>query len=304
MDRFAAMEAFVKVAELQSFSEAARRLRTSKSLVSRQISTLEADLGARLFQRTTRSLALTEAGRAYYERAVRILADIEEATLSVSQLQAAPRGRLRVSAPMSFGFLHLAPAIPDFLARYPEVEADVVLNDRFVDLVDEGFDMAIRIGRLQDSSLIARRLAPSRVAACASPSYLAAHGTPRTPDDLRHHQCLSYSNMAVADEWRFTRPDGRIWPVEVSGRLHANNGDALRAVALKGLGLALLPTFIVGGDLKAGTLEAVLMEFIAQDGAMYAVYPHSRHLSPKVRAFVEFLAARFGPQPYWDPVDT
>jgi DNA-binding transcriptional LysR family regulator len=303
MDRLAAIEAFVRVSETQSFSEAARRLRSSKSSVSRQVAALEAELGARLFYRTTRSLTLTEAGRSYFERASRILADLEEANLSVSQLQSAPRGRLRVNAPMSFGFLHLAPALTDFLRRFPEVEVDVTLNDRFVDLVDEGFDVAVRIGSLADSSLVARRLAPIRRAVCASPVYLKARGVPASPDDLKTHDCLCYSNLAQAREWQFIRADGRPWPIEVRGRLSANNGDALKVAALKGLGFVNLPTFLVGSDLQAGALVTVLDQFLVQDITVNAVYPHSRHLSPKVRAFVDFLAERFGPRPYWDLVE-
>ena len=285
------------------FPQAARRLRSSKSAVSRNVGALESELGVRLFHRTTRSLTLTEAGRGYFERATRILADLEEANLAVSQLQSAPRGRLRVSAPMSFGFLHLAPALPDFLARYPEVAVDLAMNDRFVDLIDEGFDVAVRIGAMEDSSLIARRLAPIRRVVCASPAYFEARGLPLSPDDLKGHECLFNSNIASSQEWRFTAPDGKSWPVEVKGRLSANNGDALRAAALQGLGIVNLPTFIVGGDLQAGALVTALDEFISQDMAMSAVYPHSRHLSPKVRAFVDFLADRFGPRPYWDLVE-
>lgn len=303
MDRLAAMEAFARVAEARSFSEAARRLRSSKSVISRHVAALEAELGARLFHRTTRSLTLTEVGRAYYDRVGRILADIDEANQSVTVLQAAPRGRLRVNAPMSFGFLHLAPAVPDFLARYPEVEVEMTMNDRYVDLVDEGFDVAVRIGRLGDSSLVARKLAPIRRAVCASPAYFDAHGVPETPTDLIRHSCLCYSNVAATDEWRFSSPDGRPWPVEVKGRLRANNGDALRVAALAGAGLTYTPTFIIGRDLQAGSLVAVLGEFVPQDTAVHAVYPHSRHLSPKVRAFVDFLAERFGPRPYWDLVE-
>lgn len=300
MDRLGAMEAFVRVVEARSFSEAARRLGSSKSAVSRQIGALEAELGAPLFQRTTRSLALTEAGRGYFERAARILADIEDANLAVGQLQAAPRGRLRVSAPMSFGFLHLAPALPEFLARYREVAVDLAMNDRFVDLVEEGFDIAVRIGALEDSSLIARKLAPIRRVLCASPAYFKARGSPQTPDDLKRHECLCNSNLAASREWRFMAPDGSPWRVEVGGRLSANNGDALRVAAVAGLGLANLPTFIVGGDLHAGVLATALDGFIPQDLTLNALYPQSRHLSPKVRALVDFLADRFGPRPYWD----
>ena len=302
-DRLSAMEAFARVAEARSFSEAARRLGASKSLVSRQVAALEAELGARLLHRTTRRLTLTEAGQGYYEHVARILTEIADANLSVTRLQAQPRGRLRVNAPMSFGFLHLAPAIPDFLAACPEIEIDLAMNDRFVDLVDEGFDLVIRIGRLPDSSLVARRLAPMRRCVCASPDYLARAGVPGSPDDLANHQCLGYSNTALPDQWSFAAPDGKPWPVKIKGRLRANNGDALRVAALKGLGLVSLPSFIVGGDLQAGTLVSVLGAYVPQDSGIYAVYPHSRHLSPKVRAFIDFLAERFGPRPYWDLVE-
>ena len=303
MDRLAAIEAFVRVAESGSFSQAAERLRSSKSVVSRQISALEAELGARLLHRTTRALTLTEAGRSYFERATRVLADLAEANASVGQLQAAPRGRLRVNAPMSFGFLHLAPAVPDFLNRYPDVALELTMNDRFVDLVEEGFDVAVRIGKLDDSSLVARKLAPMRRAVCAAPAYLEKRGVPASPDDLKAHECLCYSNLGLSQEWRFVRPDGAPWPVDVHGRLHANNGDALRAAALRGFGLAVLPSFLVGRDFQSGALVSVLERFMPQDSAAYAVYPHARHLSPKVRAFVDFLAERFGPDPYWDRAD-
>lgn len=300
MDRLACLETFVQVAESQSFSEAARRLRVAKSAVSRGVSALEAELGARLFQRTTRSLTLTEAGRGYFERATRILADLAEANLAVSHLQSAPRGLLRVSAPVSFGVLHLAPALPDFLEHFPEVRIDFSLSDRFVDLVDEGFDVAIRIGALEDSSLIVRKLTTTRRVVCASPDYFKARGMPMTPDDLRHHDCLSNSNIAASREWRFRTQDGKPWPVEVKGRLSANNGDMLRVAALRGLGIVNLPTFFVGRDLQSGLLATTLDDFVPQDAVLSALYPQSRHLSPKVRAFVDFLAERFGPRPYWD----
>ena len=300
MDRLSNMEAFVRVAETKSFSEAARRLRNSKSLISRQVAALEAELGVRLFHRTTRSLSLTEEGRGYHAQVTRILNDIAEANLSVSQSQAAPRGRLRVSAPMSFGILHLAPAIRDFLTRYPEVELDLSLNDRFVDVVDEGFDLAIRIGRLPDSSLVARRLARHRMILCASSDYLKQHGALKDPDDLKQHQCLCYSTNSLAPEWLFATKDGKPWPVAIAGPLHANNGDVLRRAALQGLGITYLPSFIVGADVQASTLVSLLPEFVPTDTAIHAVYPHTRHLSPKVRAFIDFLAERYGPRPHWD----
>ena len=279
MDQFAAIRTFVAVADAQSFSNAARALRIAKSAVSRQVSDLEADLGARLLHRTTRSLSLTEAGRAYFERATRILADLDDANRAVGELQAAPCGRLRISAPMSFGFLHLMPALSDFMARYPEVVVDLAMNDRFVDLVDEGFDVAVRIATLPDSSLIARQLAPARRVICASPNYLSTHGAPKAPLDLKTHVCLFNSNLPSAREWRFVSPDGAPLPVTVNGPLSVDNGDALRVAALRGLGLANLPTFIVGADLQSGALATVLDSFLAQDLSISAVYPHSRHTS-------------------------
>jgi DNA-binding transcriptional LysR family regulator len=300
MDRLANMEAFVRVAETKSFSEAARRLRSSKSLVSRQVAALEAELGVRLFHRTTRSLSLTDEGRSYHAQVTRILGEIEEANLSVSSSRAAPRGRLRVSAPMSFGILHLGPAMRDFLVRFPDVELDLSLNDRYVDVVDEGFDLAIRVGRLADSSLIARRLAGHRMIVCASPDYLNRHAEPNDPDDLKRHQCLCYSTNALTPEWHFVAKDGAPWRVPIQGPLHANNGDVLRSAALQGLGVAYLPSFIVGADIQGSALVSLLPDYVPTDTAIYAVYPHSRHLSPKVRAFIDFLAERYGSTPHWD----
>lgn len=303
MDRLAMMEAFVRVAELRSFSAAAQRLRRSKSLVSRQVAALEGELGVRLLHRTTRALTLTEAGHGYLTRASAILADVEEADRCVTELQAAPRGHLRVDAPTSFGVLHLIPAISGFLCRYPEIDIDLTLTDRFIDLVDEGVDVAIRIGRLADSSLVARRIAPARRVICGSPGYLEAFGRPETPDDLTKHRCLAYTNITEAQDWPLVAADGRPWPVAVAGRLRINNGDALRAAALRGLGLVSLPSFIVGADIQAGTLISVLGGYLTQNMAIHAVYPHSRHLSPKVRAFVDFLVEQIGPDPYWDAFD-
>ncbi|WP_119458837.1 LysR family transcriptional regulator [Rhodospirillaceae bacterium SYSU D60014] len=299
MDRLNAMQAFARVAELGSFSAAARQLGLAKSVVSKLVMGLENHLGARLLNRTTRRLSLTEAGVTYYEACARILGAVEEADLSVSRLQAIPRGRLKVNASMSFGFLHLAPAIPDFLARYPELQIDLTLNDRFVDLVDGGYDVAVRIGALADSSLIARKLAPARRIVCGSPDYFARHGVPQLPEDLADHNCLGYSYQVSGNEWPFRGPE-REHRVKVSGSFEVNNGDALRAAAIGGLGIVLLPSFIIGDDLAAGRLRCVLSAYRAPETDIHAVYPHSRHLSAKVRAFVDFLAERFGPQPYWD----
>ncbi|MBT7944024.1 MAG: LysR family transcriptional regulator, partial [Alphaproteobacteria bacterium] len=214
-------------------------------------------------------------------------------------LHTEPRGTLRLNVPMSFGYLHVAPLLADFTARYPDINIDMDLNDRVVDLLDEGYDIAVRIARLPDSTLIARKLAPFRLVLCASPDYLQQHGAPKTPADLKDHNCLMYSYLLNQNEWSFQGPDGEI-SVKVSGNIRANNGDALRAAAREGAGLLLSPTFIVNEDLRNGRLKTVMTEFMKTDLAIYAVYPHNRYVSAKVRAFVDFLAERYGPKPYWD----
>jgi DNA-binding transcriptional LysR family regulator len=299
VDNLTGMAIFARVVEARSFTAAAAALDLSKSAVSKQVARLEDRLGARLLNRTTRRLSLTEVGAAFYERCARILAEVEDAELAVGRLQDAPRGTLRINAPMSFGQLHLAPAVADFLNGHPGLAIDLTLNDRIVDLVEEGYDVAIRISRLADSSLIARRLVPSRRVVCGSPAYFERHGVPRHPADLRRHNCLLYSYLPSAEEWRFIGPDGPA-AVRVSGTLRANNGDALEAAMLTGLGVALQPTFIAGRDLQAGRLVAVMPDYVDESASVYAVYPHSRHLSAKVRAFIDFLAARFCPAPPWD----
>lgn len=299
MDRLTAMEVFVRVVERGSFIAAAEELRLSRAMVSKHVQDLEERLGVRLLNRTTRRIALTEAGRAYFERCAQILADVEEAEDAAGALQSEPRGTLRLNAPMSFGIIHLAPAIADFSAAHPGVAVDVALNDRVVDLIEEGYDLAVRIGRLADSSLIARRLAPCRLVACASPDYLRAHGEPGHPEDLTRHNCLGYSYWVSRDEWRFEGPDGPI-SVCISGNLRANNGDALRVAALHGQGIVLQPTFLVGDDLVSGRLVPLLRQFQLPELGIFAVYPPGRHLAAKVRSFVTFLAARYGEHPAWD----
>jgi len=290
MDRMSAMIAFVRVVEAGSFSEAARRLGSSKSSVSKHVTQLEDRLGAQLLHRTTRRLALTEAGRVFHERCARLVREIEEAELAVSQTHAEPRGRLRVNAPMSFGQLRLAPALAVFLARHPELQVELVLDDRCVDAIEGGFDVTIRIAdAMQDSVLIAKRIAPVRIAVCGAPEYLARRGAPVAPADLAVHDCLVY---AQRDAWRFSGPDGVSW-ITVAGRLCANNGDALREAALAGLGLAQLPSFIVERELASGALEPVLVPYEDPGAAVWALYSPTRHLSAKVRAFVDFLAERF-----------
>jgi DNA-binding transcriptional LysR family regulator len=299
MDRITGLSVFARVVESSSFAAAARHFGLSPAMASKHILALEERLGARLLNRTTRRVSPTEIGRVFYERATRILADIDDAEQEASALQATPRGLLRVSGPLSFGTRQLAPAIADFLAACPAVEIDVTLSDRVADLVEEGFDLAIRIGRLVDSSLIARRIAPCLVVACAAPDYLKSHGAPRLPADLAAHNCLGYSYAALRNEWRFSGPDGTE-SVRVAGRLNANNGDVLRLAALGGEGIILQPSFLVADDLAAGRLVPILPGYVPDELAIHAVYPHSRHLSVKVRSFVDFLVARFGQQPEWD----
>lgn len=299
MDNLSAVAIFARIAERQSFSAAARDLGLSKSAVSKKLAALEGRLGARLFNRTTRRISLTEAGTDFFERAQKILSDLDEAQLAVTRLQVEPRGTLRVNAPMSFGTFHLAPAMADFMARHEDLSVTLDLNDRLVDLIEEGYDVAVRISKLADSTLIARKLAPARLAVCASPDYWKMHGFPDHPRDLAGHNCLFYTYLTAQDQWAFRGPDGPL-RVRVRGNLRANSGDALRAAAVAGLGVYFGPTFIVGDDMRAGRLIPALGEFVDPDLSIYAVYPHRRHVSAKVRVFVEFLAERFGGEPYWD----
>jgi DNA-binding transcriptional LysR family regulator len=291
---------FVKVVELSSFTAAAEALDMSQPVVSKAVTRLEEKLGARLLNRTTRRLSLTEAGSELYGRSVRALAEIENAELEVARFQTEPRGLLRVSAPMSFSILHLGPALQGFLTRYPGVTLELSLDDRQVDLVEEGFDVAVRIGRLQDSNLIARKVAPVRQVLCASPAYLAQRGEPERPEDLLEHSCVLYSLLSTPREWRLVGPDGELHTVPINGSVQSNNGLVNRGVALAGGGIAMLPTFYLGEQLRSGTLKPVLCKFKPQELAIYAVYPERRNLMPKVRAFVDFLATTFGPEPPWE----
>lgn len=287
------MASFVAVVEEDGFSRAAERMGLSPSAVSKQVSRLEDRLGARLLNRTTRRIGLTEEGEAFYQRSIRILADIEEAERAVTDHLEAPRGTLRVSASISFGQRQLVPLLPGLMARYPELRIDLVLTDSMVDLVEEGIDVAIRVAAPRDSSLIARRIAVDRRLVCASPSYLADQGRPRTPADLAGHNCLIYGTVSNAD-WRFDGPAGRE-TVRVASNFEANSGEAVRDLALAGVGIARLATFLVGDDIAAGRLERLLADYHEpQENVIHAVYPSRRHLSPKVRAFVDTLVEEMG----------
>lgn len=300
MARLEDMETFVRVVEAGSISGAAERMGIAKSAVSRRIAELEERLGAQLFRRTTRQLNLTDTASRFYERCVHILADVQEAEHAVSDEHGTLRGRLRVAVPLSFGLLHLGPAIDDFMSEHPEIEFDLDFNDRQVDMLGEEFDVALRIADLPDSSLIARRLAPINLVACASPAYLNRYGTPESPEDLVHHVCLAYSNMTSPNLWPYLGPDGKAGSVRVRSRLQANNGDFLSQAAVAGQGITRQPSFILYKDIEARLLVPILGEYIWPSVNAYAVYPQTRHLSRRVRAFVDFLVDRFAGVPYWD----
>ena len=298
MDSITDMALFARVVTAGGLSAAARELGLSPAVVSKRLARLEDRLGARLLHRTTRHISLTDEGTGFFERAQRILAEVEEAEAAVSHADVEQRGTLRVTVPASFGRLHVAPALPEFLARYPRLRLVVTFTDGVVDIVEGGYDLAVRVAELKDSSLIARRLAPNRRVICAAPAYLERHGAPATPDDLARHNCLIHTAIGP---WTLLGPDGGHHTVRVAGNLETNDAEVLRDAAAAGLGIALTSTWHAGPHIRSGALVPVLTGYtIAAGVAIYAVYPSTRHLSAKVRALVDFLAARFGPEPYWD----
>lgn len=299
IDIVAGMKCFTAVVDAGSFAKAAEKLDLSRGMATRYVAQLEAHLGARLLNRTTRKLSLTETGSDYYERAVQVLAMIEEAETSAAQESAIARGTLRVNTSVAFGTGHMASAITEFLRLHPGVTVSLTLNDRVVDLVEEGFDIAVRIGAKIDPGLIARRLTPARIILCASPGYLENYGIPKTPDELVHHNCLNYDYSSPHGQWRF-RKKGSERMVRVTGNLHGNNGNAIVNAAIEGLGIALQPTFLVYEAVKTKKLVRLLADWETNELSVYAVYPSRRFLPPKVRLFIDFLAARFGTEPYWD----
>jgi DNA-binding transcriptional LysR family regulator len=293
------MAVFSRVVSAGSLSAAARELGLSPAVISRRLAALESRLGVRLINRTTRSLHLTDEGANYYDTCARLLSEIEEADAAVSAGRVEPQGPLKVALPASFGHRHIAPLIPQFASRYPKVQLALTLSDRSVNLVDDGFDLAIRIADLADSSLAARKLAPNRRVVCASPEYLRRHGLPRTPQDLVEHNCLTANDFAM--NWEYKGPRGEPGSVRVSGRYACDNWEVLREWALAGLGVALKSTWDVRLQLEDGSLVSLCPGYTFDtDVAIYAVYPHRRFLPAKTRAFIEFLADSFGPEPYWD----
>jgi DNA-binding transcriptional LysR family regulator len=293
------MRVFTAVVDAGSFVGAADKLDQSRAMTTRYMAQLEAHLGARLLNRTTRRLSLTEAGNDFYQRATQVLAMIKEAETSLAQEAAVPRGTLRVASSQSFGARHLGGAITEYLQKYSEVQVDITLNDRAVDLVEEGFDLAIRIATQIDPGLIARKLTPARMVICASPAYLQKQGVPKTPEDLAEHNCLSYAYWSTQNEWLLKRKNIQR-KVQVSGNLRGNNGDILSIAAAEGLGVVLQPSFLVYEALRNKKLVHVLPEWELPELTIFAAYPNRKFLPSKVRSFIDFLAARFGPEPYWD----
>lgn len=292
------MAIFCHAVEAGSFSAAARALQLTPSAVSKQITRLENRLGARLLNRTTRQLRLTEEGRVFFERSKTILAEIDEVEQAVTAAQSRPRGRLRINAPVSFGRRQLVPLMPKFMAANPEIEIELELTDRTVNPLEEDVDVLIRTGEMHDSSLVARRLAEVQRYVCAAPQYLSRHGVPRTPEDLLQHNCLLHNHPTRANDWLFNGPDGKV-VIRASGTFSANISGVLHTAVLAGIGIARLATFMIGADIKAGRLVPLLTDYDSQPVPLYAVYPHRRHLSPKVRALVDFLIAEYSPHPPW-----
>jgi DNA-binding transcriptional LysR family regulator len=303
MDRLRALEVFVEVVKREGFARAADALDTSPANVTRYISDLEAHLQTRLLNRSSRKMSLTSSGEALFERAKSILDDVAEAEAIVSSATLQPHGVLRINAPLSFGVLHLAPLWAKFMRLYPDVQLDVALIDRVVDIVEEGYDMAIRISRSGSSAHVARKLAASHNILCASPDYIQRHGMPLHPAELARHACVGYSYAATADEWQMLDAGGQAHAVKVQCVMHTNNGDTARAAALGGIGVIWQPTFLVGADLRAGRLQRVLPDYHMPDIDVLAVYPSRRHLSAKVRVMIDFLVEEFAGTPPWDRED-
>lgn len=292
------LEIFARVARTGNMSAAGREMGLSPAVVSKRISLLEDQIGARLFQRTTRQLTLTETGEGYFKRVVDILSLVEEAHDFVSRRNTKPSGLLKITAPTSFSRLHIAPYLPKFQERYPGIELDFELTDNFSDIIRDGFDVAIRIGELQDSSLVARKIAPDTRVVCAAPSYLETFGRPESPEDLNLHNCLS---AGAQDAWRLEGPDGDTHNLRVRGNIRSNSAEIIRASLLAGLGIGLRPVWDIAAELKSGELEIVLPGYRGPSNfGIYAVYPCREFMPAKVNAFIEFLSELYGSNPYWN----
>jgi DNA-binding transcriptional LysR family regulator len=298
MDRFLEMKVFSAVVEAGSFTGASQVLDMSKAAVSRYVAELEERLGVRLLHRTTRKLSPTTEGEIFHARCRELLDNLGEAEAEITSRTGEASGLLKVNVPVTFGLMHLAPLWPALLARHPKLELDITLSDRVVDLVEEGFDLAVRIGQLPASSLISRKLASTRMVLCASPGYLQRRGEPASPDQLLQHDVISYSLFSSGENWSFTGPDGQV-SVKVAPRVRTNSGDTCRTAALQHRGVVLQPTFIVGGDLAQGTLREIMPGYRSIELGVYAVYPSRKFVSPKVRLLIDFLVEAFA-NPVWD----
>lgn len=300
MESFGAYPVFVTVIESGGFSPAAKKLGISKSAVSKRISQLEEHLGVKLLHRTTRKLSLTEAGEQFYQHARIASRAAQDAEDAVAQLQGEPQGRLRISIPMSFGRMYVAPVIPDFLRRYPKISLELVMDDEFTDLIADGFDIALRLGDLKDSTLVAKKLTYLKNVLCASPDYLEHFGTPQKLEDLKQHNCMAFSYSQDIREWYFIK-DNITRAIEVSGNYQVNNSEALREAMIQGVGIGRLPTFVANPEIKAGRLAPLFPDYEMPGKTMYAVYPERQFLPAKVRAFIHFMAEKFGEEiPFWD----
>jgi DNA-binding transcriptional LysR family regulator len=300
MNRLENMETFVRVVETGGISAAADNLNIAKSAVSRRLKELESHLGVALFHRTTRKMNLTDTGRVYYQDCVRILDQILETELTASEAHGTLQGNLKVALPSTFGLMHIGPAIDEFLQKHPQIKFDLDFNDREVDLMQEGFDLAIRIAHLSDSSLVARRIAPIQSVICASPAYLERKGTPQTLDELIDHQCLVYSLIRDFEYWHLIDPEGQKIRTKLQPYLKASSGEYLLNAAAKGHGIVLLPTFIAHREIERGSLVTLFSDYRFPQMNAYTIYPQTRHLSQRIRTFVDFLAERFSGIPYWD----
>lgn len=298
MDKFDAMGAFAKVVASGSYAEAGRRLGLTRSAVSKGVIELENDLGVRLLDRTTRRVTPTEAGLAYYERCVAILALVQETEEQVSRLHDEPKGVLRINGPLSFGTLYLGKLAAEFMSRYPELRVELSLTDRYIDPLEEGVDVTLRIGALKDSSLIARRISSTRMMIVASPDYLRTYGTPRTPTELAAHRCLTYGHTTSLQRWSLV-DSGKISKKSVGSCMASTNGDVLRDAAVAGIGITLLPEFIVGPDVAAGRLRSIMPKHVPADLEIHALYAPNRYLAAKTRVFIDFLVQKFGKKPDW-----
>lgn len=302
MDKLKAMRVFSTVLSVGNYAEAGRRLGITRSAVSKAVTELETALAVRLLDRTTRQVHPTDVGLVYNKHCLDILERIDETERQVTELHEAPRGVLKISAPMSFGVLHLGQAIVDFTKIYPDLKIELLLNDRFIDPIEEGVDITIRIANLQDSSLIARKLAPANRIMVASPEYLSRHGIPEKPNDLAGHQCLNFGHSTTMQKWQLTK-NGNLLTVPIESVFCSNNGDVLRLAALAGQGITMLPTFLVGPDVKNNKLKTILPDFPPTNLGIFALYAPNRYLAVKVRVFIDYLSTRFGTHPEWDDLN-